>query len=472
MGADGEIGGSAAREVAPGGDERARRRRLLAVLLLVGTVALLVRLSYVARADSLYPGYVHDDHDVIGVNVFTGHGFSYQEGKDIPTIARAPLFPLALGATYWLAGGHRDFTLWRSMDAVVDAACAVLLVLFVLQCLAAVGAVTDDRQRGGGPGDDGRRQGGELALAATAGLIYALQPLPAFWSAKLTPETWLTFFTLLAALAFVAWLRRATYPRAALLGFALGFAVLTKSVALGLPVLAAVAGVLLLRRRGVGTRRALLGALATLLVAGAVVAPWTIRNYAVSGAFVPVQTLTWYNFWIDVASGGAPKGDHNPLLELHPPGPSQVLTVAQELDREATLRDDALDYIRRSPADFVVKIGDNLVQFWFEWKAAAFRSVRWLLYLGQLLLAVVGAAIALRRPPLRLLAGICVAVPAYFALVYSPLFAHVRFSLPTVPFTAALAAVAVWAAARRVRDAAGAAEPSAPAGLPAPTRPR
>lgn len=227
----------------------ASRRRVLLVLVLVATAALAVRFSDVARSGGQYGDYVHDDHDVIGINVVNGHGFCCQAGKDIPRIAGAPLFPLVLGVTYWLVGEQREFGLWRSVDAAVDAASAVLLVVLVLQ-----------------------------ALGASS-----------------------TFFTLLAAVAFVAWLRRPGYLRAALTG----------------------------------------------------------------GLLVVV-----------VAYGGAPKGDHNPLLELGPPGPSQVLTVQEELRREATLRDEAFRYVRRSPGDFALKVGDNLLQFWYDWREPAMGSVR------------------------------------------------------------------------------------------------
>ncbi len=400
------------------------------MLLLVAAVALCVRFAYVARAGGPAEDYVHDDHDVIGINVVTGHGFSYQAGKDTPTITRAPLFPLVLGVTYLAAGHQRDFTLWRSVEAVVEAATAVLLALLVLQ--AAPGVPRN------------------LHIAGVAGTLYALNPQAAQWATRLTPETWMTFFAVLAALAFVVWLRRASYASAALLGLTLGLLILTKSVSLGVPVIAAVAGALLVRRDGAPARRAVLCGVLVLVVAYSVVAPWTIRNYRVSHAFVPVQTLTWYNFWMGMEAGRGPSPGYDPLSVEYQTRPFSIeqKTPAQDLQREAMLRDHALTFVREHPGGMARKIGDDLVAFWYEWNAATLRTPAAAAYLLQLALAVAGVVIGLRRPGLRRLAGVCLAFPVYYVVAYSPFFAHFRFSLPTIPFTAALAAIALVAAAR------------------------
>lgn len=430
-----------------------RRQRLL-VLSLVALVALVARLDYALRDPLIQARHdMQDFHDVIGVNLVTGHGFSYQVGLTTPTVARAPLFPAVLGATYVMAGDRRSWRLWRVLDAAVDTGSAVLLVLLVLQATA-----LQPRHRALARQDPGRDDHaewtpgpvteGSLWVAGIAGFGYALHPLTIRYTALLTPETWLTFWTVLAALAFVGWLRRPTKRRAALTGVTLGLLMLTKSVGLGLPVMAIIGGALLLRR-SVSRQTILVCATVIVIASYGLIAPWTIRNYAVSHSFIPVQTLTWYNFWVDwTMDDPPPPVDPFPLKVEPYPGPAHLMTPEQDVYREAWLRDRALEWTWHHPLAFCGKMASNLLQFWYYSPGAPNQLTKVeLAYLLQLALAVAGAAVGLTRRRLRLLTVLCLAVSAYFVLLYAPFSVIVRYSLVTLPFTVALSAIAVVALA-------------------------
>jgi 4-amino-4-deoxy-L-arabinose transferase-like glycosyltransferase len=85
------------------------------------------------------------------------------------------------------------------------------------------------------------------------------------------------------------------YPsrrRAAMLGLVFGLAALTREAAIAVVALCAFWWVQ--QAVGAARRRALCDALAMLLVAAAVVIPWTIRNYSVHGRFIPVSSIGWF----------------------------------------------------------------------------------------------------------------------------------------------------------------------------------
>jgi len=127
-----------------------------------------------------------------------------------------------------------------------------------------------------------RRLGGRIAGAA-AGLAGLLHPYLAFFAGRVLTET-LSLFLL--AVFLWLYLERDGGPyRLAGAGAALALAALTRPVFLYVAALACVC--LLFRRADERWRRRLLnvGAMAAAFVV--VLAPWTARNYALSGRFIP-----------------------------------------------------------------------------------------------------------------------------------------------------------------------------------------
>jgi 4-amino-4-deoxy-L-arabinose transferase-like glycosyltransferase len=170
---------------------------------------------------------------------------------------RTPGYPALVAAVYALAGPHP----WVLMvvHAAFDALAAVLL------------ARTAARFFGTGAG-------------LVAGVLYAIDPFVALYSTALLSES--TFLLLLVAgMATVAWSTGAESARrqlggAALAGGLLGLAILVRPAAQFLPPALATAYAIGWRR---APRRAVLAALAVLLVCGAVLTPWIARNQRAFG---------------------------------------------------------------------------------------------------------------------------------------------------------------------------------------------
>jgi 4-amino-4-deoxy-L-arabinose transferase-like glycosyltransferase len=129
-------------------------------------------------------------------------------------------------------------------------------------------------------------------VALGAGLAAAVYPNLIFFSHSLWSET-LTALLLVAALVgAVRWRATPTARVAVSTGLVLGLAALTREVALGVAV--AIGVWWILEAQPAGRLRAARHGLLVCVVAMLVVAPWTLRNARVLGAFVPVSTIGWF----------------------------------------------------------------------------------------------------------------------------------------------------------------------------------
>jgi 4-amino-4-deoxy-L-arabinose transferase-like glycosyltransferase len=222
-------------------------------------VALVVRLGVVAAT----PGYVpiHDDHDYdrVAWAMASGRGYPPIHGPHHRRYAdayRPPLWPVALGAVYALAG--HDIAAGRVADALLGAL-GVLALVWVARRLL------------------GRR------AAWWAGAIGAVYVPLALVSSVLVSETLFVLLELVAlGLALEARRRARPLAWAVAAGAIVGLAWLTRLN--GVLLLAAV-----LPLAAVPGRR-LLGPAVALAACALVVAPWTIRNAIALHAFVPVST--------------------------------------------------------------------------------------------------------------------------------------------------------------------------------------
>jgi 4-amino-4-deoxy-L-arabinose transferase-like glycosyltransferase len=285
------------------------------------------------------------------------------------------------------------------------------------------------------------------AVGLAAALVVAVHPFAWQFETRLFAESLVTPLTLLLLLLV---LERRPSPRwAALVGLLAGAMILVRPSALYvLPLVVAAWIVAAGWRRGLGM---------SAVTAGVVVlaiAPWAVRNYEVSGAFVPLSV-----------QGAAPYGTFNeeaasdedfpfawrilndrdrPLLVREEPLPDAVLA--------ARLRENTLEYIRANPLSVpqaffwngVVRLWDvrppagALAEVSFQGRSALLTKVGLGLHYVLLPLAIVGLVRARRR------AGILVPVVVLVlsaSLVYTSI-GGTRYRAPLEPLIAVLAASA------------------------------
>jgi hypothetical protein len=236
--------------------------------------------------------------------------------------------------------------------------------------------------------------------------------------------------------------------------------------------------------------------LVVLAAALLVLTPWMIRNYKLVGAPIATasvggvaahaglyicQKLTWHNEYqaldFEAAAARAQLARQQGYrfidgYDLIFYDPHDELRFSNLLSRQV------LEEYRRSPALFAECAGENVFNYWFAGKNWTSTLLNIPVQLACLLLAVWGALTYWRARGARLNwqmrglrlvgptaaaetareapgIGLYVLFCAYSMLVYVPIHAQARYSIPTVPLLALIAAAGVAAAARRVSAADG-----------------
>jgi 4-amino-4-deoxy-L-arabinose transferase-like glycosyltransferase len=184
---------------------------------------------------------------------------------------------------------------------------------------------------------------GGRRVGLIGGLIVALYPDYVIYSSLAASENLFVPLLLGACCALAGGpARRPSARRAALAGALLGLAILVRSTALLVPLLAA-----LIIWLGWRSRRGALAALCVVAAAACVVAPWAVRNALVMGA-PAVSTNGGYTLWIGLnsrATGG---------VDVQGGGqPWPITTVHAEVSSDATDTGRALHFIVDDPGRFV-----------------------------------------------------------------------------------------------------------------------
>lgn len=361
--------------------DRPNRYAAAVRLIVLLTVALALRLGFVfgglpALERNLSLRYDADGYTAIADSIWRG------EWRDIE---RGPVYPLFVA----VCGG--SLTAIRILQALLDTA-TVLLVLRIGHRL------WDSR------------------IGLVAAWLYALYPL-AWWRVGFVNKEIVLTFLLAVTVYF--------WQRPICSGVALGLVNLCKPSYLLLP---------LLRRWWAPERRRYALTVAVML---AVIAPWTIRSFVVSGEFTPVGTerggFTAYvtNWWPTRGDWETNKEQWRAELDRIRGGHPGLNAV--QMDR--VFYRLTLQNILAEPGHAAQMFARKAFMFWF---VNASGRVWWAVALLQLVyvgLAFVGAV--QRRPPAVLLT-----VVLYTWAIHTIVIADVRFALPVMPYVCLMAA---WA---------------------------
>jgi 4-amino-4-deoxy-L-arabinose transferase-like glycosyltransferase len=240
-------------------------RSVIVLAIVVRAAAVLVLQSHTVPHSTF-------EHGEIAANLLAGRGFSVRFlGAEGPTSQQAPLYPMLVAAAYALGGVGTP----RSL-LLLELGQAVLGGLLVAAVLSLAREVAPGRSR----------------LALLAALITALHPTLVYAATHvqvaLLAATWLA-----ATLAGAYRTGRSGRARdAAFTGLSLaGLALTDPILALVTPGLGYAIGL------GQPGRRAWKLSAIVVLVAGAGVAPWIVRNARVHGELVWIKSTFGYAFW-------------------------------------------------------------------------------------------------------------------------------------------------------------------------------
>lgn len=340
-------------------------------------------------------------------------GLSWWQTGRFEPINRAPLYPGFVALVSWLAGGYQ-------LAAIQVGQC--LLSAFGILILYAIFRRTLIDER----------------TAWVAGLACAVYPMTLWYIPRLWTETFLTFGLALFTLSLVALIQQPTSLRAVLAGCAAGFIALSKGIALAfLPSGVVIIGV------GLRSQRLKLGMIFAL-AALAWVLPWTVRNWNLTGAFLPIHTDGGYNsflgngftrhFWEAPGSYVELKRltveDMDAVYRQSGAQPEDPVEVDRVLLRAG------LAEIIADPLLVVRKVITGAVTFWYlagDWSKSLLTGA---LQIPVLLAALPGTWLAFKeRRRSRLL---LVPVLGIFGVSVA-VFSFARLSAPVMPYMIALA---------------------------------
>ena len=356
------------------------------------------------------------DYDRLARGLVAGEGLL--DARGAPTSFRPPLYPLYVA-------------FWYRLISPGTAAVMLSHIVLDLGTTAVVFLLA-------------RRWASERAALLAAGLV-ALNVASISATGRLLSESLFTLLLVSGVWLGVRWnevagSERPAFLRAAFAGTVFGLAVLTRGVLLPYAPLLVAASAVVARRIIPGTSIFVVAFLATL-------APWTVRNFRVHGALVPVTTQVG----ITLYAGFAPPGG---VFGLQPYD-SIVRSVEQytEVEQSRVLTLAALELAASDPARTAVLEARKAVYFWspVDWEILPRYGMFNPTYAWTVLLALLFMATGHRSDPTRRRHLWPVWAPVLFVFGMALLFhGSPRYRLPIEPLLAILAASGVSALVERV----------------------
>jgi len=282
------------------------------------------------------PRYDAKGYDEFALSIAQGKGFSVG-GK--PTSVRPPFYPFFLAGIYSLFG--HEYRAVRIVQACLGAL-TCLMVFWIARIL-----FTE-------------------AVAILSGILAGVYPVLIKSSEHLLTECLFTFLLALAVLCIIVGEGKRSICNAALFGFVLGIATLTRPFLLAFPLCLA-----LLWFGGIGWEKSTLSfRMKRILVVVGVflltLLPWTIRNWYVHKAWVVVSTDGGRAFY---ASYRPPEGKlfgFNPVDEVD----QQARRMSSEVERNRFFYQEAFRFIQNRPQELPRLLFLKFLFFWcpFDWE--------------------------------------------------------------------------------------------------------
>jgi len=413
-------------------------RPLLAILI----AAVLLRLFFSFGVNRTFLGItpeneITDGYHEIAENLYAGHGYR-QFLSHPPTVQRPPGYVFFLRSLFEVAG--TNYALVQIVQALLGALGCWLLFLLGRWVLSE-----------------------RLGLVAAA--LYAIYPNSIQYSARLYSEN--LYFPLFLALAY--FLCRAAIEGSRLRGFLAGLfwglSILTRGTLVALP-LAIPFGIALSRRHRSPIRRWTAWMIPALAGALLVVTPWTMRNYDLTGSFVPVSSWGWAPFYHGVQCSKAMlkwadlrKIDIDACAEreriifekLYDGDRTKAFTSASEFVRhEKAAKELVLDELKADPLGAMGRSLVGLVFTWFQTLGQKMRVLSLAVHLPLLILFLLGVRrMSKEHPEAFSRAWPALGMILFVNLFQAVIFPHIRYMSPAIALSFVFSALPLIELRRR-----------------------
>ena len=268
------------------------------------------------------------DYEAIAQNLIGGRGFI--NISDSPTMSRPPVYPVFLAGVYYVFGSRESVV--KVFQCVLDSVTVLLAAYIALLCL-------------------------NPAAALLTGFIAALYPPLIIYSNIKLGETVFTFFLVLSCLLLIKSFKSGEAKLFSWAGIAHGLATLTRSTTLFFPFF-----LLPLFFLNAYKKFALKGLIIFFAAGFAVISVWTIRNYAVFGELLPVNTGGGYLLWFAIQED-AWQGDK--LVELSPYREFEDIKGMSWVKWDKLLTKRVVKYALAHPLDYSRKTAVNFAKLWY-----------------------------------------------------------------------------------------------------------
>jgi 4-amino-4-deoxy-L-arabinose transferase-like glycosyltransferase len=353
-----------------------------------------------------------DGHGALGWGLYKLHTFSFYPNTE-PTLTRGPLYPMAVAAILELAPKAWPFNVQLVQDFWCGITCALTCEL-------------------------GRRLFGRRT-GLIAGMLCAIYPLLVWYS----PRIWIETMTILLFTAFVLaslyFMELPSWRRGAVLGLLIGALCLSKGTFL--PFVFVLPLYFLIFRRRVGY----LPIAMIPLIAVLTVLPWTIRNWMLTGRFIPVHGQAGMNLRIgDVYAAHAHETNYN-FIPHWESATAEAAAIFQKSRAEGDpgwlaeikvnegMLNSSLQTYAANPFFLIKKMFMNAIGFWMLSETTKKSIVAGLMHVPLLVAFAIALFRLIRNRRVTPALALPLVVIGIYYLSHLPILGAVRYSSVIVP---------------------------------------
>ena len=287
-------------------------------------------------------------------------------------------------------------------------------------------------------------------LARQASLVIAFMPSQIFFAIPLMSDVLFAF--LILVLIFLT-ARKQSILNTLLLGIVFGLSVLTKPVILFFPLGLATYWI----AKGEKLKPVVLRTIIVLIVGGAILVPWQIRNYRVFGQFVLVSTQGGRNLW----TGNHPNasGGYMSTQDFIPQNLLEQMEGMNEAQRDRIQFEQGISWILSNPIQAISLWPKKFVRLFFEDSRCVSRSTHLSykrippyivsamtlvtegFYYSLSLSFIISLYFIFRYEKISPRIWLFVGTILYFIIIHMPFLTEGRYHMPLIPLFAIVACV-------------------------------